>query len=258
MGNIPCTGGHWNGLQHTYLHERLLGNGCCVSLHIHGLIIQGLCQWLCWCCTSLEQCLCFCIQSPMVLSPEWEVLKRKACCFAVQKYSGSSDSCCLQHHGQLLCADMWYFRKLHCFWKLEKWALESGSAAQHTRGSQESVTHRITEVVESEKNILEMWWEAEEAFSGESTQGNWWLLGRHILTVSARCKTRCGWQGVWMWFWSFPLPEPPTGASSPYSAQHLVFLNLLDPAQILRCRNGCSQDYFLPFAVTDFTSSWCG
>lgn len=69
---------------------------------------------------------------------------------------------------------------------------------------------------------------------GEGIQGNRWLLARaHFNTsVGAKHRVSCVRHGVLMFsLWLLPMPEPPVGGTSIYSAQDLVlsrrFLNLL-------------------------------
>lgn len=117
VGNIPCTDEHRGGPPCMHSRMGLPRNGHNLSLCVHGLIIQGLCQGLCWCCTSLEQCLHFCGWSPMVFSPEREMKLQER----------SWLLCCAEILGKLgfplaaaawaaaLFAHMWHFGQPCCF-----------------------------------------------------------------------------------------------------------------------------------------------
>lgn len=105
---------------------------------------QGPCQG--WCCTSLEQYLCVCDQSPMVFGPEWEVkLQEKCWLLFLQRSSGSTGS----------GSTCWHV----AFWAAVLFILESREVSPWKQ--QCCSTHRvIPEIYSSEKTIIEVWWEA--------------------------------------------------------------------------------------------------
>lgn len=151
--------------------------GTVMSLHVgllwNGHHPQGPCQWLCWCCTSLEQCLCVCDQSPMVFGLEWEVKLQ--------------EKCWLLFCAAAPLADMWHFGQLCClFWKAGKWAPESCNVIQHARWSRESTAQRKTSLRCGERLDGPSPFRAGKVVSGEGIHENWWLLGLYFDTTGSQ------------------------------------------------------------------------
>lgn len=170
VGKIPGTDEHSSGPQHMHLH---------LFLRMHGLIIQGLCQWLCCCCTSLGQCLCS--WSPMFFGPEWEVkLQEKSCLLCCAKILGKFRFLpAAAAWVAALFAHMQDFGQPHCF-------LEAGEVRPRKRLC--CSRHKaVAGICDSEKKVFETW------------QGAWWpqpLQGRRSGQWRRACRETGGyWEG---------------------------------------------------------------
>lgn len=184
-----------------------------------------------WCCTSLEQCLCVCDQSPMVFGPEWEVkLQEKCWLLFLQKSSGSTGSGSTCWHA--------------AFWAAVLFILESREVSPWKQQCC-SIHKVIPEIHSSEKTILEVWREAwwpqplqgRKGCQWRGHTGKWWLRGfysDHWDPNWAGWRASCGRLGVWT---SFPI-RTSWGASQRLQSSGLFVLQevseLAGPTWVLK------------------------
>lgn len=167
---------------------------------------QGPGQWLCWCCTSLEQCLCVCDPSPMVFGPDWEVkLQEKSWLLCCAEILG-------QHRQQLhsLACGTWGSWAVYFGKQGGKWAPKSSNVVQYTTWSQESTVQRKTSLRCGERLGDLSPSKAGKVVSAEGTQENWWLLGLHFDTTGIQsvlgAEPAAGDGGLDLFpLWSFPV-----------------------------------------------------
>lgn len=159
VGKIPGTHEHSSSPQHMHFY---------LFLCMHGLITQGLCQWLCCYCTSLGQCLWFCSWSPMFFDPEWEVkLQEKSCLLCCAKILGKLRfPLAAAAWAAALFAHMQHSRQPRCF-------LEAGEVSPWKRLCY-SRHKAVAGICDSEKNVFETWQEAWWPQLLRGRRGGWW------------------------------------------------------------------------------------